>query len=68
MRLVGRILIGAALALVGAVSILVVLLVVLEGFRVRYDDLTLAYVMFLTLICLPITGGWWGWVRNRRAT
>jgi hypothetical protein len=66
-RTIGRILVGAGIGCAIATAALVVVIFVAEyaysrGFR--YDDMSLAYLSWGTLMAAPIVGGWWAWVRR----
>lgn len=66
------ILLGAIKGIVAAFILLTTIVVVLEVILVphgfTYSDVTLATVMFMTVMYLPIMGGWWAWVLNRKET
>lgn len=64
--MIAGILRGAAFGVMLGVDLLALLLLGLERFHIHYSDVILGYVMFLMLLCLPIVGGWRGWVINRR--
>lgn len=69
MRTLGRILLGAFLALLAATFICALAIVALEYGRARgwtddYDDATLALLMQVLLTGAPIVGGWWAWTRG----
>lgn len=56
--------VGASLALAACTLLLVAAMVPLEAFHVPYDDEDAATVAFIMLVCAPIIGAWWRWVRS----
>lgn len=65
-NILGGVLKGIAAAFILLTTIVVVLEVILVPHGFTYTDETLATVMFMTVMFLPIMGGWWAWVLNRR--